>query len=306
MKEKILVTGGNGFLGSFLVPKLRELGYELICPSSREYDLRKEEDVRNMFLSTKPDIVIHMAVDGGGIGYMRNNPASIFYNNIMMNSLMVDASARSKVKKFVGIGTICSYPKFTQVPFKEDDLWKGYPEETNAPYGLAKKMMLVHSEAARYQYGLNAIHLLPVNIYGERDDFDPNTSHVIPALIKKFDDAIRGDKERVEIWGTGSASREFIYANDVAEGIILAMKKYDKSDPVNLGSGREISIKELSEKIAKAMNFKGDIYWDTTKPDGQPRRCLDTSRALSEFGFEAKMDLDEGLRRTIEWYQRER
>ena len=299
--KKILVTGGRGFLGSSLVPKLKEEGAEIFTFSSKDYDLRNEKDVERLFEDFKPEIVIHLAVDGGGIGYMKKHPGSILYNNLMMNTLLQEHARKNGVEKFVGIGTVCSYPKFTEIPFREENLWEGYPEETNAPYGLSKKMMMVQSQGYKEQYGFNSIHLLLVNLYGLRDDFDPENSHVIPALIRKFEKA-NFDRTNVEIWGTGSASREFLYADDAADAIVLATKYYNKSDPVNIGSSQEISIKELVEKISRLMNFEGGVVWDSTKPDGQPRRCLDTSKAEKEFGFKAKTPLEEGLRNTIDWY----
>jgi len=300
--KNILVTGGNGFLGNHLVPMLEKEDSKIFTFSSQEYDLREKEDVRKLFYRSKPDVVIHLAVDGGGIGYMKNNPGSVLYNNIMMNTLLQDFSYKSNVEKFVGIGTVCSYPKFTEVPFKEEDLWKGYPEETNAPYGLAKKMMMVQSQAYGEQYKFNAIHLLPVNLYGPHDDLDLEKNHVIPALVKKFVDAKNKGLDCVELWGTGSASREFLYAGDCAEAIILATKHYDKSAPINLGSGQEITIKDLVTTIKDLVGFRGSLIWDTSKLDGQPRRCLDISRAEKEFNFKAKTNLEEGLKKTIEWY----
>lgn len=304
--KKVLVTGGAGFLGSFVVEKLKERGCTyLFIPRSRDYDLIESEACKRLYRDTKPDIVIHLAAKVGGIGANRSNPGKFFYDNLMMGVQMMEEGRRSGIEKFVTIGTICAYPKFTPVPFKEEDLWNGYPEETNAPYGLAKKILLVQSQAYRQQYGLNAIYLLPVNLYGPRDNFDLESSHVIPALIRKCAEAKCSQPEpqpSLIVWGTGSPTREFLYVEDAAEGILLATERYNKPDPVNLGAGFEISIKELVELIARLMNFKGSIIWDTSKPDGQPRRKLDTSRAYEEFGFKAKMPLEEGLKRTIEWY----
>lgn len=304
--KKVLVTGGAGFLGSFVVEKLiKERGVALKnirIPRSMDIDLRVWE---NCVKAVKDvDVVIHIAGRGGGIGYNRKYPGTLFYDNIVMNTQLIEAARQEGVDKFVGIGTVCSYPKFTPVPFKEEDLWGGYPEETNAAYGLAKKMLLVQSQAYRQQYEFNSIHLLMVNLYGPRDNFDPEHSHVISALIKKIFDAKESGKDYIEVWGTGKATREFLYVDDAAEGIILATERYDNPNPVNLGSGFEISIKELIELIAEIAGFDGEIKWDTSKPDGQPRRCLDVSRAKEEFGFEAKVDFREGLEKTIEWYRK--
>lgn len=306
--KKIIITGGAGFLGKHLVNKLLKKGVHkdnMLIPRSRDYDLRKEDNIKRMFYDFKADIVIHLAAKVGGIGFNRENPGSIFYDNIMMGTQLMEQARLNNVEKFVAIGTICAYPKFTPVPFKEDDLWSGYPEETNAPYGLAKKMMLVQSQAYREQYGFNSIFLLPVNLYGPRDNFNPESSHVIPALIKKVADAKKINKNIV-VWGDGSASREFFFVEDAAEAIILASEKYDSSEPVNLGKGFEITIKDLVNKICKLMNFNGEIIWDASKPNGQPRRCLDVSKAKKEFGFEAKIDFDVGLKKTIEWYLEKR
>ncbi len=300
--KRILVTGGRGFLGQALVPLLEKEGAEVFTFSSKNYDLRKEEDVKKLLDDSNPNIVIHLAVDGGGIGYMKEHPGSVYYNNIMMNTLIQEQSRLKGVEKFVGIGTVCSYPKFTPVPFKEENLWEGYPEETNAPYGLAKKMMMVQSQGYREQYGFNAIHLMPVNLYGPNDDFDLKNSHVVPALIKKMVDAKKEGRESIELWGTGSASREFLYVEDCAKGILMATKYYNKSEPINLGASSETTIKDLAETTKELVGFKGKIIWDTSKPDGQPRRCLDTSKAEKEFGFKAQTSLDKGLRKTIEWY----
>jgi len=303
--KKIIVTGGAGFLGKHLVKKLIERGIpkeNVFIPRFKEYDLRKEQDIKRMFSDFKANIVIHLAGIVGGIGFNREKPGELFYDNLIMGIQLIEQARLNKIEKFVAIGTICAYPKFTPVPFKEKDLWNGYPEETNAPYGLAKKMLLVQSQAYRQQYGFNSIFLLPVNLYGPGDNFDPKSSHVIPALIKKCVDA----KEKITVWGTGKASREFLYVEDAAEGIILATEKYNKSEPVNLGAGFEITIKDLVEKIAKLTGFKGEIEWDHSKPDGQPRRMLDVSKAKKEFDFTAKTNFDEGLKKTIEWYKEQR
>jgi GDP-L-fucose synthase len=302
--KKVLVTGGAGFLGSFLVEKLKEKGVnedDIRIPRSKEVDLRHWENCVEVVKDM--DIVIHLAARVGGIGYNQKYPATLFYDNSIMGIQLMEAARQEGVEKFVAIGTVCAYPKFTPVPFKEEDLWNGYPEETNAPYGLAKKMMLVQSQAYRQQYGFNSIYLLPVNLYGPRDNFNPGSSHVIPALIKKMFDAKLEGKKEVVVWGTGKATREFLYVEDAAEGLILATERYNKQDPVNFGYGFEISIRELVELIVELVGFEGEIKWDTSKPDGQPRRCLDVSRAKGEFGFEAEVGFREGLEKTIEWYK---
>jgi GDP-L-fucose synthase len=299
-----MVTGGAGFLGQAVVRRLGSADVaDIFVPRSAEYDLRTVDGVGDALAEGKPDVVIHLAAVVGGIGANMENPGRFFHDNATMGINLMEQARLAGVEKFVTIGTVCSYPKFAPVPFKEEDLWNGYPEETNAPYGLAKKMLLVQAQAYRQQYEFNAIYLLPVNLYGPGDTFDPRSSHVIPALIKKFDDAIENGQDRITCWGTGSATREFLYVEDCAEWIVLAAERYDGPDPVNLGTGREISIKDLVERIGRLMDFKGRIEWDATKPDGQPRRCLDTRRAEREFGFRAAMDFDEGLRRTIEWYR---
>ncbi|PIR87670.1 MAG: GDP-fucose synthetase [Candidatus Harrisonbacteria bacterium CG10_big_fil_rev_8_21_14_0_10_45_28] len=301
--KKILVTGGHGFVGSFLIEKLKARGVpeeNIFAPRSSDLDLVKWEDCQ---IAVKGmNLVIHLAAVVGGIGANRAHPGSFFYNNLMMGVQLIETARQEGVGKFVALGTVCAYPKFTPIPFKEDDLWNGYPEETNAPYGLAKKMLLVQSQAYRQEYDFNSIYLLPVNLYGPRDNFDPESSHVIPALIKKVADAKDAGQDYIDAWGTGSASREFLYVEDAAEGIILAAENYEKANPVNLGSGMEITIKDLLETIKRLMDYKGDIRWDSSKPDGQPRRCLDTSRAEKEFGFKAKTDFEEGLKKTIDWY----
>ena len=302
---RITVTGGAGFLGSHVVARLREQGAEVFVPRSRDYDLVSGEAVARLYRDARPQILIHLAAQVGGIGANRENPGRFFYENLMMGVQLMEEGRRAGVEKFVAVGTVCAYPKFTPVPFREDDLWNGYPEETNAPYGLAKKMLLVQAQAYREQYGFLAVYLLPVNLYGPRDSFDPAKSHVIPALIKKCVDAVeRGDRE-IEVWGTGQASREFLYVDDCAQAIVMATERYEKSDPVNLGAGCEISIKDLVESIAHLTGFRGTIRWDASKPDGQPRRCLDVSRAEREFGFRAETSFKEGLRRTIDWYRRQ-
>ena len=301
--KKILVTGGNGFLGSFVVEKLLKRGVpekNIFVPRSKELDLRKWE---NCVKAVKgQDIIIHLAAIVGGIGYNQKIPGQMFYDNLMMGTQLMEAARLVNVEKFVAIGTICAYPKFTPVPFAEASLWHGYPEETNAPYGLAKKMMLVQAQAYRQQYNFNAIYLLPVNLYGPRDNFDPKNSHVIPALIKKVAEAKKAGQKYIDVWGTGKASREFLYVEDCAEGIVLATEKYDKPHPVNLGASREIKIKDLVKTICKLMDFKEEVRWDKTKPDGQPRRMLDATLAKKEFGFKATTNFDEGLRKTIDWY----
>ena len=308
MKDKrITVTGGKGFLGGHLIKKLRDKGYQKIAVAGRpEYDLVNLADIQRMYEATKPDVVIHLAAKVGGIGFNQEHPASLFYDNIMMGVQLIHEGYLRRIDKFVALGTICAYPKFTPVPFKEDDIWNGYPEETNAPYGLAKKMMLVQSQAYRNQYGFNSIFILPVNLYGPGDNFDPRSSHVIPALIKKCVDAIASKEREIVVWGTGKATREFFYVEDAAEAIILAMEKYNKSDPVNIGAGFEISIRDLVGLIIELTGFKGTVIWDETKPDGQPRRMLDTARAYHEFGFKARTDFRVGLTKTIEWYRSHR
>lgn len=302
-EKKIIVTGGAGFLGKFVVKKLKDRNCkDIFIPKIEEYDLRNLETIKKMYRDAEADVVIHLAAVVGGIGANRENPGSFFYDNLIMGIQLMEQARLTSIEKFVALGTICAYPKYTKVPFKEEDLWNGYPEETNAPYGLAKKMSLVQSQAYRQQYGFNSIFLLPVNLYGPGDNFNPKSSHVIPALIKKFYDAKINNQSEVVVWGTGKATREFLYVEDCAEAIVLATEKYDKPDPVNIGAGFEISIKDLAEKIRQIIGFKGKIVWDTSKPDGQPRRCLDTSKAYDEFGFKAKVSFDEGLKKIIDWY----
>jgi len=303
VEKRILVTGGAGFLGSTVVKRLRAQGCrEIFVPRSKDFDLTKEEAVVRVYRWAQPKVVIHLAAVVGGIGANRENPGRFFYENLMMGALLMEHAHLHNVEKFVAIGTVCCYPKYTPVPFKEEGLWIGYPEETNAPYGMAKKMLLVQSQAYRDQYGFNSIFLLPVNLYGPGDNFDVATSHVIPALIKKTVDAVEASKDEVVVWGTGQATREFLFVDDAAEAIVLATERYDKPEPVNIGAGFEISIRELAERIAELVGFRGRITWDTSKPDGQPRRCLDTSRAEREFGFRARTPLADGLKRTIRWY----
>ena len=305
--KKILVTGGAGFLGKQVVERLEERGCgEIFVPRSKDYNLVDMEAVKRLYRDAKPDIVIHLAAKVGGIGANMQNPATFFYENLMMGVQLIEQGRLSALEKFVTIGTICAYPKFAPVPFKEEKLWDGYPEETNAPYGLAKKMLLVQSQAYRQQYGFNAIYLLQVNLYGPGDNFNPEYSHVIPALIRKVFDAKAKGEKKIVAWGSGRATREFLYVEDAAEGIVLATEKYNKPEPVNLGAGFEISIKDLAELICELAGFHGGIEWDTSKPDGQPRRRLDTSRAEKEFGFRARTDFRQGLKKTIEWYARER
>jgi len=305
-QQRIVITGGAGFLGKHLQQCLLTRGVrqeQMFIPLIEDYDLTKEADCIRMYEQMRPDVVIHLAAEVGGIGANRENPGRFFYANMAMGLHLIEQARIRKLTKFVQVGTICAYPKFTPVPFKEQDLWNGYPEETNAPYGIAKKALLVMLQGYRQQYGLNGIYLLPVNLYGPGDNFHPASSHVIPALIKKCVDAIETGKDQIECWGTGSASREFIYAPDAAEGIVLATEKYDNDEPVKIGAGFEITIKQLVEKIAHLTGFTGKIVWDPSKPDGQPRRCLDTSRAWKEFGFKARTDFDQGLKATIEWYR---
>lgn len=306
-RKRVVVTGGAGFLGSFVVERLRVLGCsDIVVPRKREFNLLHESAVTRLLELGPPHIVIHLAAVVGGIGANRENPGRYMYENLAMGVHLMELSRLAGVEKFVGIGTICSYPKFTPVPFKEEDLWNGYPEETNAPYGIAKKMLLAQGQAYRQQYGFNAIHLLPVNLYGPRDNFDPGSSHVIPALIKKCVDAQESGARQITVWGSGNATREFLYVEDAAEGIALATERYDDGAPVNLGAGFEISIRDLAQLIAKVTGFDGAIEWDTTKPDGQPRRSLDTSRAERCFGFRATTSFEIGLRRTVDWYRASR
>ena len=303
-EKTVIVTGGAGFLGSELVRQLHAKGCpRIIIPRSCEFDLTQEVQIRHLLESTTPDVIIHLAAVVGGIGANRHHPGEFFYKNLIMGTQLMEQARLHEVKKFVAIGTICAYPKFTPVPFQEKDLWLGYPEETNAPYGLAKKMMLVQSQAYRQEYQFNSIYLLPVNLYGPGDNFDLVSSHVIPALIRKCDQAVKEKRSEVEVWGTGEVSREFLYVSDAANGILLATEHYDKSEPVNLGAGEEIYIKDLAVLIAKMAGFKGQFCWNSEQPDGQPRRCLDASRANHEFGFKAAMSLEQGLRETIRWYR---
>ncbi len=305
MKDKrITITGGKGFLGKHLIRALEARGCKnILVADLPDYNLIRPEDIRRLYDEQRPDIVIHLAAKVGGIGFNQENPGALFYENIMMGVPLLHEGCLRKIEKFVALGTICAYPKFTPVPFKEDDLWNGYPEETNAPYGLAKKMMLVQAQSYRQQYGFNAIFLLPVNLYGPGDNFDPRSSHVIPALIKKCVDAVKQGDEEIVVWGTGAATREFFYVEDAAEAIALATEKYDKPEPVNIGAGFEISIRELVGLIVELTGFTGRVVWDASKPDGQPRRMLDTTRAFQEFGFRARTDFREGLAKTIAWYK---
>ncbi len=302
--KRVCVTGGGGFLGSFVVEELKRRGAQhIFVPRKKDYNLVHHEAVVRLLEDSKPDIIIHLAANVGGIGANRKNPATFFYDNLMMGVQLMHEAWRFGVKKFVAIGTVCAYPKFTPVPFKEEDLWNGYPEETNAPYGLAKKMLLVQAQAYRQQYGFNAIYLLPANLYGPRDNFDLETSHVIPALIRKFTTARDEGRDEVVLWGDGSPSREFLYVEDAARGILDAAEKYDGPEPVNMGTGREVRIRDLANMIAEMVGYKGRIVWDTTKPNGQPRRALDTSKAKAYFGWEATTSLEEGLKRTIAWWE---
>jgi GDP-L-fucose synthase len=302
-RRRIVVTGGAGFLGGFVIKGLKDRGcVNILVPRIEEYDLVQAKDIRRMYDEMRPDVVIHLAAVVGGIGANMAHPGEFFYKNLMMGVQLIEEGRLRGIEKLVALGTVCAYPKFTPVPFKEDDIWNGYPEETNAPYGLAKKMLLVQSQAYRQEYGFNSIFLLPVNLYGPGDNFDPASSHVIPALIKKCVEAKEGGLSHIECWGTGAASREFLYAADAAEGILLATEKYNGSDPVNIGAGFEVKIKDLVELIARTVGFKGEIRWDASKPDGQPRRCLDTSRAKRLFGFEAKTRFEDGLKATVDWY----
>ena len=303
---RFLVTGGAGFLGQSVVEGLRRRGATSVgVPRSRDHDLRKETAIARLLEQQRPDVILHLAAVVGGIGANRANPGKFFYDNLVMGIQLMEQARLAKVRKFVAVGSVCAYPKYCDVPFREEALWDGYPEETNAPYGLAKKMLLVQSQAYRQQYGFNAVFLLPVNLYGPRDNFDPESSHVIPALIRKCLEAREDGRASIDVWGSGSATREFLHVDDCAEGILLAAERYEKSEALNLGSGHEISIKRLVLTIARLTGFEGEIRWDRSKPDGQPRRCLDVSRARAELGFQARISLEEGLRQTVEWYASE-
>jgi GDP-L-fucose synthase len=306
-KKRITVTGGAGFLGNFLIKKLQERGCsQPFIPRSSDYDLVKMEDVKRLYQDAQPDIVIHLAAQVGGIGANQDNPGRFFYDNLMMGTQLIEEGRRENINKFVALGTICAYPKFAPIPFKEENIWDGYPEETNAPYGLAKKMLLVQSQSYRQQYDFNSIYLLPVNLYGPRDNFNLDSSHVIPAIIRKCLEAVETDQKEIVCWGDGSPTREFLHVEECAEAILLATEKYNGSEPINIGSGFEISIKDLVTCIAEYCGFKGKIVWDATKPNGQPRRCLSTERAKKEFGFTANKELTAGLRETIDWYRSHR
>ena len=301
--RRVVVTGGAGFLGGFVTEGLKERGCKnILVPKVEDYDLVEVDDIVRMYDEMRPDVVIHLAAAVGGIGANRRHPGEFFYKNLMMGVQLIEQARLRGIEKLVALGTVCAYPKFTTVPFREDEIWNGYPEETNAPYGLAKKMLLVQSQSYRDEYGFNSIFLLPVNLYGPGDNFDPESSHVIPALIRKCVEAKESGAGHIVCWGTGKVSREFLYAGDAAEGILLATEHYDSSEPVNIGAGFEITIKDLAEKIARLTGFTGEIRWDSSQPDGQPRRCLDVSRAREYFGFDARMSFDEGLKATIDWY----
>ena len=305
--KRITVTGGSGFLGARLVSLLRKRGHGDICvPRRRDYDLVRADAITRLFDEHPADLVIHLAAIVGGIGANRERPGEFFYQNLMMGVQLIDEARRRGVDKFLSVGTVCAYPKHTPVPFREDNLWDGYPEETNAPYGLAKKMLLVQGQAYRQQYGFNAVYVLPTNLYGPGDNSDPRSSHVIPALIRKFVEAKETGQQAVTVWGSGAATREFLYVDDAAEAIALAAERYDGAEPVNIGSGREVSIRSLADMIRRLVGFEGEIVWDRSKPDGQPRRLIDGSRARAAFGFEAKTTLDEGLRRSVDWFQEHR
>lgn len=306
-KKRIMVTGGAGFLGKYVVRKLEERGgQEIFAPRSKDYNLVEMEAVKRLYRDTHPDVVIHLAARVGGIGVTKEKPGEFFYENLMMGVQMMEQGRLSGIEKFVAVGTVCAYPKDIPIPFREEDLWNGYPEETNAPYGIAKKMTLVQAQAYRQQYGFNAIYLLPVNLYGPGDNFDPATSHVIPALIKKCLDAKEGGQKEIIVWGTGRPTREYLYVEDAAESILLAAEKYNEPDPINLGSGFEISIRDLVDLITRLTGFRGEVVWDTSKPDGQSRRLFDNSKAERAFGFRATTGFEEGLRKTIEWYRDQR
>jgi GDP-L-fucose synthase len=305
--DRIVVTGGGGFVGSFLIEQLRARGYQNVEPVRRkDYDLTHEADAQRLYQERRPDIVMHLAAEVGGIGANRDNPGRFFFANLAMGLHLIEQARINRIKKFVQVGTICAYPKFTPVPFRESELWNGYPEETNAPYGVAKKSLLVMCQSYRQQYGLNAIYLLPVNLYGPRDNFDLHSSHVIPALIRKCVEARDAGRAHIDAWGTGAASREFLYVEDCARGLLTALERYDSPEPMNLGSGHEITIRELTEMIARLCRFPGKIVWDPSKPDGQPRRCLDVTRARQAMGFEAQTSLEDGLAKTITWFEQHR
>lgn len=304
--SRIIVTGGAGFLGSHVVELLEDRGAECHVPRSRDYDLTRETDVERMFADMPADAVVHLAAEVGGIGANQKNPGRYMFSNMVMGALVLEHARRAGIEKYLQTGTVCSYPKFTPVPFREDSLWDGYPEETNAPYGVAKRALLVQAQAYREQYGMHAITLLPVNLYGPRDNFDLETSHVIPALIRKMIEARDSEHDAVQLWGDGSASREFLYVGDAAKAIVLALEGYDSADPVNVGSGEEVPIRQLAEIVAHATRFTGEVVWDASRPNGQPRRCLDTSRAKEGFGFEAQTSLDEGLTATVAWFEANR